>query len=249
MNFVVGDIHGEVTKLRKLVDYIDIVDPKASLIFIGDYLDKGEDVLATLRYLVDLSKFKHCTFLIGNHEFLWLNLKEGDRQASEYLFRIGAERTTLSLGLDDLYDAKRLLIDQFSDFFSGLLGYWSNKQYLVVHSGVDPLYFRTNIEFIPLENLLFNRYNFITYPELYQDMYKIVFGHTGFYYPYTDDYKIGVDTAACFLKDQPLTAFCLEEECFLDSAGKRYGLIELKNKDVCPNIPRVKPWREKNVRF
>jgi hypothetical protein len=38
----------------------------------------------------------------------------------------------------------------------------------------------------------------------------VIFGHTGFYYPYSNEYKIGVDTAACFLETQPLTAFCIE---------------------------------------
>ena len=42
MNFVIGDIHGEVTKLKSLIKLIDKNEANPSFIFIGDYIDKGE---------------------------------------------------------------------------------------------------------------------------------------------------------------------------------------------------------------
>ena len=38
MKFIIGDIHGEITKLKLLVKFIKDIDDKPELIFIGDYL-------------------------------------------------------------------------------------------------------------------------------------------------------------------------------------------------------------------
>jgi serine/threonine protein phosphatase 1 len=248
MTFIVGDIHGEITKLKRLIDGIDVCNPKAALVFIGDYLDKGEDVLATLHYLTGIARYKECIFLMGNHEYLWMNFQKGDRAAAEYLMRVGAERTLLSIGASDINVARKTLLNQFPDFFDGLSAYWKDDRYLITHSGVDPAFFHADIASVPVERLLFNRYDFIRHQELFQSSHKVIFGHTGFYYPYVDEYKIGIDTAACFLQDQQLTAFCLEENYFINSLGKQCSLDELSYKGLCPNIPRVKPWRE-NARF
>ena len=49
MKFIIGDIHGEITKLKLLVKFIKDIDDKPELIFIGDYLDKGESSKKTDR--------------------------------------------------------------------------------------------------------------------------------------------------------------------------------------------------------
>ena len=60
MRFVIGDIHGEISKLKLLIKYILTLDKDPELIFIGDYLDKGEDPLAVLEFLISLNKQYDC---------------------------------------------------------------------------------------------------------------------------------------------------------------------------------------------
>jgi len=71
--YAVGGLHGEATLLRRLVDRLQ---PRAddTLIFVGDYVDRGEDSLATIDELRSLATRCHCVFLGGNHDAAWLEV-------------------------------------------------------------------------------------------------------------------------------------------------------------------------------
>ena len=241
MQYIVGDIHGEITKLKKLISCICTDDKAPEFIFIGDYIDKGENAMGTLNYLVELKGRFNCIFLSGNHEYLWLNMKEGDTDTQAYLLKHGAGQTMLSLDVKDIHLAKRKLMDSFGDFFLNLKPYWKGADHIAVHSGIKPEDYDKPMELIDVSRLIFNRYDFIKQEKLYLGKYRVVFGHTGFYAPYVDPYKIGVDTSACYIKEQPLTAYIPEQNSFIDSDNKKYPL-KISN-DNCPNIPRTKPYR------
>ena len=68
--------------LKRLIYFIRKLDDKPKFIFIGDYIDKGFNSKETLDYLVDFNKEFECVFLIGNHEFYWM---EEGREIDEYL--------------------------------------------------------------------------------------------------------------------------------------------------------------------
>lgn len=239
MNYIVGDIHGEISKLKKLVRWIKSIDTSPELIFIGDYLDKGEDAKATLDYLVKLKDQVPCKFLIGNHEYCWINASIYE----EYLLKYGGRNTIHSFKCKDVKETQLCLLTKYADFFSSLLNFCIIDSYLVCHSGVPPeFYLEHELDCIKQESFLFNRYSFIRNEALFQDRYIVVFGHTGFFRPYVDDYKIGIDTAACFLEEQPLTCFCTDTATFFDSNNEHYSLDEIKG-EFCPNILRNKPWR------
>lgn len=244
MIFVIGDIHGEVAKLTALSDKIFSHDPNPSFVFIGDYLDKGEDPYNCLRFLEQLSHKAPCTFLRGNHEYYWEILNPSIPGTAEYLLKYGGKETVRSIDPAlNIYEAREVLFSEFQSFFQQLKNYLLLDEYLLVHSGLKPQRYHQNMDTVEVDDILFNRYDFIQYPELYQGR-KILFGHTGFFYPYYDGVKIGLDTAACYLPKQPLTAFCIEGEFFIDSRNSVFKLNAL-DLNSCPVIPRVKPWREK----
>lgn len=68
--YAFGDLHGEVTLLRQLLERLS---PRSedTLVFLGDYLDRGDDVLATIETLAALATSCHCIFL-RNHDKTWL---------------------------------------------------------------------------------------------------------------------------------------------------------------------------------
>ena len=68
MIFVIGDIHGEILKLKKIISNILNMGKYPTLVFIGDYIDKGENSKEVLDYLLDLQTKENCIFLWGNHE-------------------------------------------------------------------------------------------------------------------------------------------------------------------------------------
>ena len=91
MKFVIGDIHGEVTKLRQLILQLTKVGIER-LVFVGDYIDKGEDSKATLEFLQVLSRKYRCDFLLGNHEYAWLRfIKSGEYR--DFLLKYGGQET------------------------------------------------------------------------------------------------------------------------------------------------------------
>lgn len=245
MNFVIGDIHGEITKLKLLIKQISLIDNMPSLIFIGDYLDKGENVRQTLSYTYELAKQYPTIFLIGNHEYLWLNLvnnNQKDTEIEKYLLKYGAKMTLHSFSSNNLLETRERLLDDFQWLFQSLIPHYLIEDYLIVHSGLKPVDFIKAPNDINLKDKLFNRYDFIRNENLYLNKYKIIFGHTGFYAPYVDHTKIGIDTAACFLPEQPLTAFCIEGGFFINSLGSKVQLKEVPD-NFSPNIPRNRPWR------
>jgi serine/threonine protein phosphatase 1 len=103
---------------------------------------------------------------------------------------------------------------------NNLRSYFKYREYIFVHSGIPPCNLNDDIENLSLEKLLFNRSEFINARGLFQKKYKIVFGHTAFPYPFVDDYKIGIDTGAVYNKNAKLTAFNVENNLFLNSAGE-----------------------------
>ncbi len=72
MTYAIGDLHGEVTLLRRLLTTLPVREMD-TLVFLGDCLDRGEDSVATILALLAL-KGSHpaCIFLRGNHEDAWL---------------------------------------------------------------------------------------------------------------------------------------------------------------------------------
>ncbi len=243
MTFVIGDIHGEITKLKQLISLILKIDKKPKLIFIGDYIDKGDDAKKTLEFLSVLQQQYSCFFIMGNHEYQWINFNSLDKtEAIIYLSKYGGLLTAKSFGFDEVsLDVRNKMMADYSNLFDSLIPFWTNEDYFVCHSGVRPSDLDKKAEDIEKVNFLFNRYDFIQSKTLYNNK-QVIFGHTGFYAPIYDGYKIGLDTGACFLEKQPLTSFCLEEKFFVDSLGIRYDLSTI-NTNTCPLIIRVRPWR------
>lgn len=242
MRFVIGDIHGELSKLKKLIEHIERTDANPTLIFIGDYLDKGESPSLTLEFLVNLSQIYDCTFLIGNHEYIWLNLEYDFEKYEQYLLKYGGANTMASFGTSGLKETRAKMLSRYGAFFANLKSYWKNSEFIAVHSGIAPEDYDKDLDDFQQKDFLFNRYGFIKHHGLFQDKCKVVFGHTGFYHPYIDPYKVGIDTAACFLENQPLTAICLDDMHFYNSNHRIYT-VDFTKIDYCPMIPRTKPWR------
>ncbi|MBA3704604.1 MAG: serine/threonine protein phosphatase [Bacteroidetes bacterium] len=243
MNFVIGDVHGEYTKLKSLIKNVLSIDGNPNLIFIGDYINKGEDSYSTLKYLTQIDKEIKCVFLLGNHEYYWKLLKESNDQYAQSLIKFGAKNTINSINKElSILETQKILFNEFKSFFEVLKNYHIEGEYIITHSGIPPELYNTPIEKIATDQLLFNRYDFLRSNKLYFNK-KIIFGHTGFYSPYYDGFKIGIDTAACYMETQPLTAFCTDEIFFINSNNETSSLSAI-NQAVCPAIPRVKAWRQ-----
>ncbi len=236
MIFVIGDIHGEFIKLNALIKNILELDRNPEFIFIGDYIDKGQKSLETLLLLKELNKNYRCRYILGNHEYYWLNLNHPEIEAEKYLTKFGGLATLNSFNAS-FKEVHRILINEFDFMFSHLENYIRFKQFLICHCGylpsLNPISKMTSKNWIEV-----NRYNFLNWNNPSEN-YFIIFGHTAFYQPYFINNKIGIDTGACYLEKQPLTAYCLNEKMFIHSNNSKINFA-LEQVNICPMIIRKK---------
>jgi len=87
--FAIGDIHGDVAALFRLLACFPMLDEGDTLVFVGDYLDRGprsREVIAFLRDLPSILKAR-VVALRGNHEDAWLRVI--DRGWPEFILPSG----------------------------------------------------------------------------------------------------------------------------------------------------------------
>ncbi len=76
-SFAIGDIHGDLRALRILLSRLPSLDPQDTLVFLGDYIDRGPDsagVVDFLRFGLPKLTPAKLVFLRGNHEEAWLKV-------------------------------------------------------------------------------------------------------------------------------------------------------------------------------
>lgn len=230
MRVVVGDIHGE---LQKMKDLLALINDSDEYIFIGDYVDKGYHSYEVVDFLIDFSRNHKCIFLIGNHEFVWLKyLFDKEYYRKEFLLKYGSitfassylKRDINMNEFESLLDNPKPLIDAIPkkhlDFFHDLLPWYipNGTNYFCVHAGVDPVYESYGMQNHPLERYLFVRKEFIYSKKLFYEK-RIIFGHTACEYPYIDPYKIGIDTGATYEDYGILTAYDIDSGAFMQDNG------------------------------
>jgi serine/threonine protein phosphatase 1 len=190
--FAVGDIHGCLDKLVSLMDIIDVDLKKETLVFMGDYIDRGPHAKEVVDYLIDVARGgNRVVFLKGNHELMLQNYLSGEDKLS-FLYN-GGEATLRSYMKAGGLNEANLIPPEHLEFFDNLRLYYETENYIFVHGGL-----KANI---PLEHqdewdMLWLRDEFI-YSDF--DFGKLViFGHTPFREPLILDNKIGIDTGAVY---------------------------------------------------
>ncbi len=193
--FAIGDIHGCITLLKMVVAQLDIDADKDTLIFIGDYIDRGPDPKGVIDYIIDIKKkIRNVICLSGNHEEMFLNYCL-DRRDEDLYMANGGMQTLKSYGFTREGTEELILPESHREFFASLRTSYETDDYIFVHAGLRPG--------IPLnrqdhEDLLWIRFEFIN--SLYDFGKTVIFGHTPFSLnkPLIDKNKIGIDTGAVY---------------------------------------------------
>ena len=220
--YAVGDIHGRTDLLAELLRRIE-VDAQASataetrtLIFLGDYIDRGPDSRGVIETLVaGLPRGFEAHFLKGNHEALLLGFLDDAATLEAWLLNDG-DTTMASYGvdIDALYRDRAppaewrdafaaALPDTHLRFFRDLALSVSRGGYVFVHAGIRPgVALADQME----SDLVWIRRPFLDWNEPFEKF--VVHGHTPGHEPVTRANRICVDTGACFTGH--LTALRLE---------------------------------------
>jgi Calcineurin-like phosphoesterase len=159
----VGDIHGNLAALQSLLDtLIANLTSEDTLVFLGDYIDRGPDSKGCIEEIVRLSNealFPVVT-LLGNHEE-WMLATMHDHAMHSWLLGADAFETVASYSLAAAEKLRaavdeagpRLIMDDIAlpdesffesmplnhrRFFEGLRLFHEADGAIFVHAGVDP---------------------------------------------------------------------------------------------------------------
>jgi len=97
--FVVGDVHGCMTQLEDLQSQMRVFDADAHQIYVGDYVDRGEQSAAVLRHLFERRDDPTITCLAGNHEDMMLGFLDFPMVKGPRWLRYGGMNTLGSFGI------------------------------------------------------------------------------------------------------------------------------------------------------
>jgi len=149
--FAIGDVHGCASKLDRLLNKIDEIDPSIPKVLVGDYVDRGEESAKVLRRAFELSQTSNAICLIGNHEEMLLNFLEHPQDNGPRWLRYGGLQTLASFGvggvsasttgsdLDEIATALRdAMGHELITWLTNLPTHWVSGNIAVVHAGADP---------------------------------------------------------------------------------------------------------------
>lgn len=208
-SYIIGDLHGCSDMLEEMLSIIPWDPESDNLIFIGDYIDRGDDskgVIDILIKLVESSSNVHC--LMGNHESLFLEYYHG---RNENAFLINGGVATLN---SYRVNGNIHIPPEHVSFIESLKTLVELDNYYIVHAGLMP---GIEMEKQTVKDKLWIREDFI-----FSDFdfgKKVIFGHTPFPTPYVVLNKIGLDTGAVF--GNKLTCIELPDEKFYHVGAKR----------------------------
>ena len=141
--FVIGDVHGKAGMLRELLEKWDGHTP---IVFLGDYIDRGEDSSAVLGLVKKLVDEERATALMGNHEYMFLAWIDDPLNRYDHYQRNGGDTTINSLlgrpldhPVDNLVDVETIKTQHADmiDFIRQLPFYLEDKGLIFVHAGID----------------------------------------------------------------------------------------------------------------
>ncbi len=125
----IGDLHGCRDKLQQL---FKAVQPTSGdrLVFLGDYIDRGDDSPGVVDDLISLQKEQDCIFLLGNHEQMLLDYVDGQN-----------ERFLLNRGQETLRQYRKSKWGEIPavhlDFFRDLKLCHRQDGFIFVHAGME----------------------------------------------------------------------------------------------------------------
>ncbi len=214
MIYAIGDIHGCLYHLEKLMDLVSPDLERHPLVFMGDYIDRGPKSAEVVEYIINLKKSynpENIICLMGNHERMFLDYLDS---REEMLFLMNGGCTTVASYWGEYGDRLlRRLPPGHWDFYRSLKPYYQTDDYIFVHAGLRPgrpLAEQTE------EDYLWIRKEFIASD--YDFGRRVIFGHTPVRVPLIMPNKIGIDTGAVY--GNRLTCVLLPEEKFFSVSGE-----------------------------
>jgi serine/threonine protein phosphatase 1 len=200
LTFAIGDIHGSLPKLVRLIDRCEEYGQgqPATFVFLGDYIDRGADSAGVVRFVMALqsSRQSRVIALTGNHEAIALGVVAG-KLPEDYWLDQGGDATLESYGAANAGE----LPEAHIKWLRSLPPSYDDGKHFFVHAGIDP---DKPLSAQREHDLIWIREPFLSDERDHGRL--IVHGHTPLPTPEPDlrHNRLNIDTAAVF--GGPLTA-------------------------------------------
>ena len=202
--WAIGDVHGCHAQMRSILNYIDSADSVAPVIFVGDYVDRGEDSKNVLSDILELQKTadREVICLKGNHEEMVLRFLDDPGKTGPGWLRYGGLQTLASFSVranasdpDQLAQTRDALVEAMGDemitWLREMPSCWVSGNVAVTHAGANP---NSPMSEQTTKSLHWGHPDFERIPR--QDGMWVVHGHTIVDQPKIEAGRISIDTGA-----------------------------------------------------
>lgn len=208
--YAIGDVHGRADLLLALIDQVmqdaAQVGGRPALVFLGDYVDRGDQVAETLDLLTEIAGWDEIApvFLMGNHEQMLLAFLRDPTRGERWL-RYGGLQTLMSYGVQGLRDVRSpgaleglaqslgAAMGAHVGFLEGLAPCHRLGNVFFAHAGANP---GLAPEEQDVQTLLWGSPDFTRTPR--RDGVWVVHGHTVVEEPLVAEGRISIDTGAYY---------------------------------------------------
>ena len=206
------------------------------MIFIGDYIDRGEDSKGVIEPIIKLKTNYNIVTLKGNHEQMFLDFYEDNKTPKAGLSIFNGAGATLASYADGFGNYR--IPEKHLEFLKSLDLFYETEDYLFVHAGLPDININElrNDKYFYEEDLLWIREPFFRSEFNWDKL--VIHGHTPVKFPEMTSKRINIDTGCVY--QGRLTALQLPEKLF-------YSLP--KQKELQHFYLRDKNSRRKAVRF
>jgi len=204
--YAVGDIHGRDDLLGRIVEKIraDADGRPHDLVFVGDYIDRGDGSAAVLEHLREMEEGgDNVICLLGNHERMMLDFLDNPAASGRHWLRNGGLQTLASFKVGGVTensdeaamtaarDKLRKALGKTEKWLRNRPRSFRSGNMLVVHAAADP---RLPVDAQEEKTLLWGHPAFRAEPR--QDGIWVIHGHTIVDLPEPVQGRIGIDTGA-----------------------------------------------------
>jgi len=148
-DYIVGDVQGCISSLKKLLTEINFSYDSDRLFFLGDVVNRGENNLETMKFI--LSHQDNCDMVLGNHDIHLIAC------------HFDSKKIKKSDNFDDILDSN--LRDKIIEYLLNKTLTLKLDQSILVHAGIPPIWSKEDVfyysDFIKSRMQSSNSQNFI----------------------------------------------------------------------------------------
>ena len=189
----IGDIHGCLKTLDVLLERLS---PGAddTLVFVGDYIDRGPDSKGVIDRMLELGETHECVFLRGNHEVFFLNHLNGNNHDAEVWQLNGGVQTLESYTESS---GQVVIPEEHIHFVRNTQMYHETPGFFFVHAGLQPGWtVAQNLKHPSEKTFLWDRNHFNARYLAWEK--PVICGHTPHPEPINHPQLISIDTGCVY---------------------------------------------------